>query len=59
MYPYHNRISQRINNGEFLYAEHATHPTIGECIIFHFSTTPFMRPIRPHSYWRYPDIITN
>lgn len=54
MYPYHNRIKQRINNGELIGIEKAT----GEfAYIFIFNTYPFTRPIRPHAIWRYADII--
>lgn len=54
MYPYHNRIKQRINNGELIGIEQGK----GEfAIIFIFSTYPYTRPIRPHSLWRYSDII--
>lgn len=54
MYPYHNRIKQRINKGELVRIE----PSTGEfAFVFVFSTYPFTRPIRPHSVWRYWDII--
>lgn len=54
MYPYHNRIRQRINNGELVGVEQG----IGEfAIVLLFSTYPFTRPIRPHSVWRYWDIL--
>lgn len=54
MYPYHNRIRQRINNGELVGVEQGT----GEfAIVLLFSTYPFTRPIRPHSVWRYLDIL--
>lgn len=56
MYPYHNRIKQRIANGELIGIEQGT----GEfAIVFIFSTPPFMRPIRTHALWRYADILNN
>lgn len=58
MYPYHNRIRQRINNGElidFYFTNH--YPKIGECLVLVFSTSPMFRPIRPHAYHKYQDII--
>lgn len=55
MYPYHNRIIQRIKNGELI--------GIGEsdskefAFVLLFNTEPFTRPIRPHSVYRYKDIL--
>lgn len=31
---------------------------IGECLLLTFSTPPFERPIRPHKYQEYVDILT-
>lgn len=54
MYPYHNRIKQRINNGELIGFEKGN----GEfAIILLFSTQTFTRPIRPHALWQYKDIL--
>ena len=56
MYPYHNRIKQRIKNGELVGIEKGT----GEfAFVFIFITPPFKRPIRSHSVWRYEDIISH
>lgn len=56
MYPYHNRIRQRINNGELVGIQQGT----GEfAIILLFSTYPYTRTIREHSVWRYWDILNN
>lgn len=56
MYPYHNRIRQRINNGELVGIQQGT----GEfAIVLLFSTYPYTRPIREHSVWRYWDILNN
>lgn len=50
MYPYHNRIKQRIKNGELTGIEKGS----GEyALIFIFSTPPYRRPIRHSSMWRY------
>ena len=58
MYPYHNRILQRIANGELVgYYEEQNYPKIGECIVLVFSTSPRLRPIRPHAFWRYEKIL--
>lgn len=58
MYPYHNRIKQRIGNGELIGWEKVKdYPNIGECIVLHFSTLPYMRPIRPQRYGEYMNIL--
>ncbi len=48
MYPYHNKIKQRIRNGE-LTGWHFTdnYPRIGPALVLQFSTYPPLRPIRP------------
>lgn len=54
MYPYHNRIMQRIKNGELIGFEFCE----GEfALVLHFSTYPFTRPIRPHAVWKYEEIL--
>lgn len=60
MYPYHNRIKQRIKNGELVgYDFVDNYKDIGECLLLYFSTPPFERPIRPHKYYEYADIISD
>ncbi len=57
MYPYHNRIKQRIRNGELIGWEKVTdYPNIGACIVLYFSTLPYTRPIRPQRYGEYEAI---
>ena len=57
-YPYHNRIKQRIKSGELLGYEFTNnYPGIGEALVLKFSTEPFIRPIRPHRYISYIDIL--
>ena len=54
MYPYHNRILQRIANGELEGFEFCES---GEfAIILKFNTHPYTRPIREHALWRYEKI---
>lgn len=54
MYPYHNKIKQRIKNGELIGVEFAeNYPNIGECLVLRFKTEPFLRPVRPHKYNEY------
>ncbi len=58
MYPYHNTIKKRIRNGEltgYAFVEH--YKNIGECLLLTFNTPPFERPIRPHKYHEYVDIL--
>lgn len=58
MYPYHNRIKQRIKNGELIGIEFAENYTdIGECLVLKFKTEPFLRPVRSHKYNEYLPII--
>ncbi len=54
MYPYHNKIKQRIKNGELRGYYYCTaYPKIGECLVLVFQTEPLLRPIRPHKYQEY------
>lgn len=60
MYPYHNRIIQRIRNNELVeVVENYIHPNIGLCVLFVFNTQPYTRPIRLHALYRYKDILDN
>lgn len=55
MYPYHNRILQRIKNGELVGFDICDN---GEfAVILKFSTHPYKRPIREHAVWRYEEIL--
>ena len=58
MYPYHNKIKQRIRNGE-LTGWYITdyYPNIGAAIVLEFSTTPQKRPIRPYRWIEYIPIL--
>lgn len=55
MYPYHNKIKQRINQGEltgFKFIEN--HARIkGKVLMLYFRSEPFERPIRPHRFKEY------
>lgn len=58
MYPYHNRIKQRIRSGELVSYEFVDdYPGIGECLLLKFSTLPPLRPVRPHRYVDYVEIL--
>lgn len=54
MYHYHNKVKQRIRNGELIdwfYTD--TYPRIGTALVLVFATEPHRRPIRPHRWPEY------
>lgn len=54
MYPYHNKIKQRIKNKELVSYEYVDkYKTISPCLLLHFSTEPKIRPIREHRFEEY------
>ena len=55
MYPYHNRIRQRINNGELIGIEKSEKNDFAFVLVF--NTFPFTRPIRHHSIYKYFDLL--
>ncbi len=58
MYPYHNKIKQRIKNNELLQYEYLKHyKDISPCLLLHFSTEPYTRPIRSHRFEEYEQLI--
>lgn len=58
MYPYHNKIKQRIKNGELVgYLFMEDWPRIGACMLLVFNTAPHFRPIRPHRYGEYVGLL--
>ena len=60
VYPYHNRIKQRIRAGELVgYEWREDYPGIGECLLLIFKSEPMFRPIRPHKYVDYMDILAH
>lgn len=60
MYPYHNRIKQRIAAGELVdYFYTKYYPRIGEALVLVFSTAPYFRPIRPHKWDEYKFILSD
>lgn len=59
MYPYHNRIKQRINNQELESWEYVDeYNGISPCLLLHFSTEPKVRPIREHRFEEYEKILS-
>ena len=60
MYPYHNRIRQRIKAGELHSAVAVSdYPSIGPCIVLIFSTWPHISTIRPQWYPEYEKFLGN
>lgn len=60
MYPYHNKIKQRILNKElkgFEYVE--KYKTISPCLLLYFSTEPMVKPIREHRFEEYKPILND
>lgn len=58
MYPYHNRIKQRISNGELVdYYFTDNYPRIGKAMVLVFSTDPIFRPIKPYRWPEYMEIL--
>ncbi len=58
MYPYHNLNKKRIKNGELIGYEYVKdYKNIGECLLLHFRTYPFERPVRPHKYHEYVGLL--
>ena len=57
MYPYHNKIKQRINNNELIRYEYVEkYKNISPCLLLHFSTEPKIRPIREHRFKEYEEL---
>ena len=57
MYPYHNKIKQRIKNGEMTGFEYVEkYKQIMPCLLLYFSTEPKVRPIRSHRFEEYEKI---
>lgn len=58
MYPYHNKIKQRIKNMELIKFEYVEkYKNISPCLLLHFSTEPKIRPIREHRFEEYEEIL--
>ena len=58
MYPYHNKIKQRIKNNELVGYEYVTkYKSIGPCLLLYFSTEPTIRPIREYRFEEYEEVL--
>lgn len=60
MYPYHNKIKQRIRNNELAYYEYVdSYKNITPCLLLYFDTEPKIRPIREHRFQEYEELLKN
>ena len=60
MYPYHNKIKQRIKNKELLSYEYVErYKNISPCLLLYFETEPKTRPIRAHRFKEYEAILNS
>ena len=60
MYPYHNRIKQRIKNNELISYEYLdNYKSISPCLLLHFESEPKTRPIREHRFEQYEKLFKN
>jgi len=60
MYPYHNKIKQRIRQGELVGYEYVDkYKQISPCLLLHFSTEPKVRPVREHRFEEYNKIFND
>lgn len=60
MYPYHNKIKQRIKNGELLRFEYVDkYKNISPCLVLYFDTEPHVKPIREHRFAEYEELLKN
>ncbi len=58
MYPYHNKIKNRIKNKELIRYEYVDeYRTISPCLLLYFSTDPKIRPIRKHRIKEYESLL--
>jgi hypothetical protein len=57
MYPYHNKIKQRIKNNELVRYEYLKgYKGISPCLLLYFETEPRTRPIREHRFKEYEEL---
>ena len=60
MYPYHNKIKQRIKNKELVRYEYVKrYKNISPCLVLHFNTETKIRPIREHRFEEYEQLLTS
>lgn len=58
MYPYHNKIKQRINNNELVSFEFVDeYNKIKPCLLLYFRTYPYVKPVREHRFTEYKELL--
>ncbi len=58
MYPYHNRIKQRISQGKLTGFEYVEkYKQISPCLLLYFEDEPKIRPIREHRFKEYENLL--
>ena len=58
MYPYHNKIKQRIRNKELISYEYVErYKNIQPGLLLYFNTEPKIRPIRSHRFQEYEHLL--
>jgi len=58
MYPYHNKIKQRIRNKELVSYQYVEeYNGIKPALLLYFDTEPKVRPIREHRFEEYEEIL--
>ncbi len=58
MYPYHNKIKQRIRNNELTgYKYVDKYKKIQPCLLLYFETNPKIRPIREYRFKEYENLL--
>ena len=58
MYPYHNKIKNRIKNNELVGFEYVDeYNSIAPCLLLYFETKPKIRPIREHRFKEYEELL--
>ena len=60
VYPYHNKIKQRIRNQELIGYEYvSSYKKIKPCLLLYFNTDPRIRPIREYRFKEYKKLLGN
>lgn len=59
MYPYHNKIKQRIKAKELVGYEYVdSYKKIKPCLLLYFNTDPKVRPIRQYRFHEYEKLLS-
>ena len=59
MYPYHNKIIQRIFNSEMVKYEFVEkYKNISPYLLLYFNTEPYVMPIREHRFEEYKKLLS-